>query len=323
MKYELLIQNAQGKTFECSPITDKVEFTTNRTGAPGKLEFSVLKSGELSFHEGNPVRFSVDGKLVFFGYVFTKSKDRWGVISVTAYDQLRYLKSNESYVFSGMTAGQIIQQIANDFELEVGFIEDTGYAIPSLIKENKCCLDIINHAMQLTTLNNGKVYVFYDDAGKLSLRKCEDLMSESIIGTKSLLTEYTYKTDIDSDTYNQIKLVRPNKESGKADTYIVKDSSNISRWGLLQRYETVDEQMNEAQITEQAKTMLAYYNRVLRTLSVKSLGVPGLRAGSMVMINVPDLGDISLSKFVMLEKVTHTYENMLHTMEIETRSIPV
>lgn len=322
MKYELLIQNSQGKTFEVSTITEKVEYTTNRTGSPGKLTFSLIKSGDLSFNEGNPVRFSVDGTLVFFGYVFSKSKDRWGIISVTAYDQLRYLKANESYAFIGKTAGQIIQQIANEFTLRVGTIEDTGYAIPSFIQENKSCLDIISYALQLTTLNTGKVYVFYDDGGKLALRKAEKLMSPTVIGTQSLLTEYTYKTDIDRDTFNQIKLVRPNKETGKADTYIVKDSDTISKWGLLQRYETVDEQMNEAQIVSQAKTMLSYYNRVLRTLTIQALGVVGVRAGSMVMINVPDLGDISLSKFVLLDKVTHTFECDLHTMEIETRTIP-
>ena len=330
MKPELLLQNRAGRVFEISKITEKVEYTTNRTGSAGKLTFSLIKAGDLSFHEGDRVRFSVDGTLIFFGYVFTKVKDRWGVIAVTCYDQLRFLKTNVSYVFTGKTAGQIIQQIANDFNefttdtrlIKVGRIDDTGYAIPSLVQENRSCLDIINHAVQLTTRNTGKVFAFFDDGGELSLRKVEDMRSTTVIGTKSLLTEYEYKTDIDRETYNQIKLVRPNKESGRADTYIVKDSANIERWGLLQLYKTVDEQLNEAQITAQAETMLAYYNRVLRTLTIQSLGVPGIRAGSMVMINVPDLGDISLSKYVLLEKVVHIYANESHTMEVETLTIP-
>jgi len=321
MKYELVIQNGQGKVFEVSELTDTVEYSTNRTGSPGKLTFSLLKAGDLSFNEGNSVRFSVDGQLIFFGYVFTKSKNRWDVIEVTCYDQLRYLKANESYAFIGKTAGEIIKQIANQFNLKLGTIDDTGYAIPSLIRENKSCLDTISYALELTTLNTGKIYVFFDDGGKLSLRLAENMMTNTVIGTKSLLTEYDYKTDIDSDTFNQVKLVRPNKKTGKADTYIFKDSNTISQWGLLQMYDSVDEEMNEAQIVQKAKTMLKYYNRVLRTLSIQSLGVLGIRAGSMVMINVPDLGDISLSKFVLLDRVTHTFKNDDHVMEIETRTI--
>jgi hypothetical protein len=322
MTTELLIQNAQGRVFEVSGITDgAVEYTTNRTGSAGKLAFTLIDASGLQFEEGAAVRFSVDGTKVFFGYVFSRSVDRWGVMQVTAYDQIRYLKANESFAFIGKTAGQIIQTIAGKFSLSVGQIDDTGYAIPSFIQENKSCLDIINHAVQLTVHNTGKIYVFFDDAGKLSLRLAESLKSPVVTGSESYLTEYDFKTDIDRETYNQIKLVRPNKDTGRADTYIVNDSSTISRWGLLQRYETVDEQLNPAQITQQAKTMLAYYNRALRTLTVRSLGVPGVRAGSMVMLNLPDIGEVSTNKFVLLERVTHYFSQNDHTMEFETRSL--
>lgn len=324
MKWELLIQNSGGVIKECSTITEKVEYSTNRTGSPGKLTFSLIKAGDLSFHEGNTVRFSVNGILVFFGYIFSKSKDRWGVIEVTAYDQLRYLKANESYCFKGFTAGQIIERIANQFNLVTGTLEDTGYAIPSLIQEDKSCLDTISKAVDLTTANTGKVFVFFDDGGKLSLRLAENLMTNIIIGSQSLLTDYTYKTDIDSDTYNQIKLVRPNKKTGKGEVVLFRDSETIDKWGLLQKYEKVDEEVNVAQMAEQAQFMLKYYNRVSRTLSAEAIGAPELiplRAGAMIMINVPDLGDISLSKYVLLDKVDHTFENETHTISIETKTI--
>jgi len=59
----------------------------------------------------------------------------------------------------------------------------------------------------------------------------------------------------------------------------------------------------------------------MRTLKVSSLGVPGLRAGQMVYMHVPGLGDINLDRYVLLEKVTHTWENDEHTMEFETMAI--
>ena len=139
-----------------------------------------------------------------------------------------------------------------------------------------------------------------------------------VIGEKSLLTDYTYRTDIDQQTYNSVKLARPNETTGRADVYIAQDSDTIARWGLLQLYQTVDGDANDAQLQAQAKTSLAYYNRRMRTLKVSALGVPGLRAGQMLLARIPGLGDVDLDRYVLLEKVAHTFESGIHTMEFET-----
>lgn len=322
MKTELIIANkSSGKMWEISNSTSEITLETNRTGSPGTLKFTVIKTGDLSFFEGDVVRFSVDGKVQFYGWVFTKIKDRWGVIQVTCYDRLRYLKANASYAFYKQKAGDIIRQIARDLAIEVGELADTGYAIPSLIEENQSCLDIIQNAVQQTLLNTGKVYVFYDNGSGLALQEAKQLKAEVIIGDKSLLTDYSYKTDIDAQTYNYIKLSRPNEETGGADVYVAEDSANIAQWGLLQLYQTVDGSANAAQIEEQAKTTLQYYNRRMRTLSVNSLGVVGLRAGQMVLMKVQGLGDINLDQYVLLERVIHTYKNDSHTMTFDTLAI--
>lgn len=321
MKTELVLATKSGKIQEISNCVQSITYTTNRTGNPGQLEFTLNKSGGISFFEGDVIRLSVDGTLIFYGWVFTKSKDRWDVIDVTCYDRIRYLKASASYAFYDQTAGEIIQQIAQDFELDVSTIEDTGYAIPSLIEEEQTCLDIIEEAIQQTLLNTGKVYVFFDDGKGLSLREAGNMKSTVVIGDKSLMTDYTYKTDIDEQTYNSVKLARPNEETGRADVFIAQDSANIGQWGLLQLYQTVDSDMNDAQIKAQAETSLQYYNRRMRTLSVSSLGVVGLRAGQMVLMKVQGLGDINLDQYVLLEKVTHTFENDLHTMDFDTLAI--
>ncbi len=322
MKTELIIANkSSGQMWEVSNSTSEITLETNRTGSPGTLKFTVIKAGDLSFFEGDVVRFSVDGKLQFYGWVFTKVKDRWGLIQVTCYDRLRYLKANASYAFYKQKAGDIIRQIAEDLAIEVGDLADTGYAIPSLIEENQSCMDIVQSAVQQTLLNTGKVYVFYDNGSGLALQEAEQLKADVIIGDKSLLTDYSYKTDIDAQTYNYVKLSRPNEETGGADVYVAEDSANIAQWGLLQLYQTVDGSANAAQIEEQAKTTLKYYNRRMRTLSVNSLGVVGLRAGQMVLMKVPGLGDINLDQYVLLERVTHTYKNDSHTMTFDTLAI--
>lgn len=321
MTYELLIATHAGPIYNVANNVQSVTYTTNRTGEPGKLEFTLNKAGGISFFEGDVVRFSVDGTLVFYGWIFTKSKDRWDVIEVICYDRVRYLKASASYAFYGQTAGEIIRKIAADFQLDVSDIEDTGYKIPSLIEEEQTCLDIIEEAVQQTLLNTGKIYVFFDDGKGLSLKEAGNMIDKTVIGDKSLLTDYTYKTDIDEQTYNSVKLARPNEETGRADVFVAQDSNTIAQWGLLQLYQTVDGDVNDAQVIAQAQATLKYYNQRMRTLSVTSLGVAGLRAGQMVLMKVEGLGDINLDQFVLLEKVTHTFENGSHTMDFDTLAI--
>ena len=321
MTYELLIATHAGPIYNVANNVQSVTYTTNRTGEPGKLEFTLNKAGGISFFEGDVVRFSVDGTLVFYGWIFTKSKDRWDVIEVTCYDRVRYLKASASYAFYGQTAGEIIRKIAADFQLDVSGIEDTGYKIPSLIEEEQTCLDIIEEAVQQTLLNTGKIYVFFDDGKGLSLKEAGNMIDKTVIGDKSLLTDYTYKTDIDEQTYNSVKLARPNEETGRADVFVAQDSNTIAQWGLLQLYQTVDGDVNDAQVIAQAQATLKYYNQRMRTLSVTSLGVAGLRAGQMVLMKVEGLGDINLDQFVLLDKVTHTFENGSHTMDFDTLAI--
>lgn len=322
MTVELIIaEKRTGKIWNASNATTNITYETNRTGSPGTLKFTVLKSGTLSFVEGDVVRFSVDGKLIFFGWVFTKSKDRWGNIDVTCYDRMRYLKANASYSFYGQSAGDIIKQIAEDFQLETADIADTGFAIPSLIETDQSCLDIIQGVVEQTLLNTGKLYIFYDNGDGLCLTAAEDMKSNIMIGDKSLVLDYTYKTDIDEQTYNSVKIAMANEETGKADVYVARDTDNIARWGLLQLYQKVDNDSNSAQLKAQAEATLSYYNRRLRTLKVSSLGVLGLRAGQMILMQIENLGDINLNQWLLIEKITHTFENDKHTMDIELYEI--
>ena len=57
---------------------------------------------------------------------------------------------------------------------------------------------------------------------------------------------------------NCVKLIYENKETGKREVYMVKDSAHINEWGLLQYLEKVD---NPANARMQAEAMLTLYNQ--------------------------------------------------------------
>ena len=120
MIYKFLVFNPTSNTlYDYAPIVQEVSYTTNRIGSAGKLEFSYIQDQPINMEEGVRVEFYVDGKGIFLGYVFAIKQSRNGEISVTAYDQIRYLKSKASYSFAGKKSGDIIRQIAMDMQLQI------------------------------------------------------------------------------------------------------------------------------------------------------------------------------------------------------------
>lgn len=316
----LVAATAEGLRIDYTDALKSAELATQRFDAPAKLSFEGVEDSGIAIPEGATVRLTDDGQVVFVGYVFTASRDRYGATSYVAYDQLRYLKAKASYSFVNLPLEGIIRQIAADFGLTVGPMAATGYVFPSLIKENESCLDIIFDALAQTIYQTGKIWVFYDNCGALTLVEAKDLMQTAIIGDGSMMTDYTYTRDIDSDTYNRVKLARPNKATGRTDIYVNEDTESIRKWGLLQYYDKVDENLNEAQIAQLCAAYLKYYNRVSQTLKLESMGITGIRAGMMLPVLVRSVQVLSVNRILMAEKVTHSWDGQLHKMTVEVKN---
>ena len=105
----------------------------------------------------------------------------------------------------------------------------------------------------------------------------------------------------------------------KADTYIAEDTETQNKWGLLQYYDQVDENMNAAQIEQMCLQYLQYYNRVVQELSVDALGVVGIRAGMIIPMRISAVDSLSVSRLMLAEKVTHSFKGGEHTMSIDVK----
>ena len=136
MGVELIIGNELGSKAYLPAVEEGIEWSTERKGTPGKLTFKVLGDDLLDFSEGSPVRLKENGDEIFFGFVFSRQQQAGRLISVTAYDQLRYLKNKDTIVYEDKTADQLIQMIAEDYMLKTGTLENTGYVIASRVEEN-------------------------------------------------------------------------------------------------------------------------------------------------------------------------------------------
>lgn len=229
-KVTITIQN-QDKVYQPA-VLDKVTWETQRRGSPGKLCFRCIQDEVLDISEGNIVKMLVGQQGVFSGYIFSRQWDSDGIISITAYDQLRYLKNKDIYQFVGVRASEVVQRIADDFQLQCGEIADTKYMIPKMRASNETLMDIIYTALDHTMVYSGEMYILYDDFGKLVLKNIED-MTIPILIDREEMGKYRYESSIDSDTYSRVKLYHDNRETGKREVYIAQDSEKIAQWGLL------------------------------------------------------------------------------------------
>lgn len=313
MKVELIIQH--GDTLYEPVVQEGITWSTERKGSPGQLSFNVVKDSIIDFTEGDAVRLRVDEKDVFYGFVFKKKRGKDDVISVTAYDQLRYLKNKDTYVYTNKTAGELVQMIAKDFSLQTGTIEDTGFKIASRIEENTSLFDMIQNALDLTLDNKSAMYVLYDDFGKITLKSLESMKLDLLIDEETGET-FNYESSIDGDTYNKIKLTFDNKNTGKRDVYIAQDSEHMNQWGVLQYFDTLEEGENGK---AKADALLKLYNTKTRTLSVNNVfGDTRVRAGSLIPV-ILELGDIELKNYMLVEKCKHTFNNNQHLMTLNLR----
>lgn len=308
--YELLIQH--DSTAYMPPVKEEVKVTTERQISPGVLEFSFVDTG-INIGNGDPVRFKdADGQGVFYGFIFRIKRDRSNIVTITAYDQIRYLKNKDTLVYENKTADGVVSLIGEKYGFNIGTLSNTVWVIASRVEDNVSLLDMISNALDQTLQNTGDLYILHDDFGKLNLSFLGDMYVPIMIDAETG-QNYDYESSIDENTYNRIKLVYDNEDAGKREVYIAQDSSNINRWGILQYFDALQKGENGQ---AKADALLQIYNKETRTLTVKdAAGDSRVRGGSLVVVQL-DLGDVKLQNLMLVEKCVHKYGERKHTMDL-------
>lgn len=317
---ELIITN--GDTSYLVDPVDGVRLSRGRKGVPSKLVFGVLTDDILDFKEGNRVQFKVNGTIVFLGFVFEKERNKKGLIKVLCYDQLRYLKNKDCLVYGGITAGELLKMLCDDYGLKTGDIANTVYKLPASpqrVEKDKALIDMINYALDQTLINtpNHDMYHLYDDGGTIVLASAEQMKLDVYIDGETL-EDYRHKTSIDKDTYNRVKVVRevPDGDRKKlVKTGIVEDDEHVKEWGQLQYLLVPDDKQINA--VERAKRILELKNRKTRDIQLRNvLGDVRVRGGSLIFVSL-NLGDVALNNYVMVDAVDHIFKGGLHTMDLD------
>lgn len=314
LEYEFLIQDSETqKIYDVSSVIEgDINFTSEMQNGASKLTFSYIDNH--MFSNGSVVRFKYNKTNIFYGYIFKVSNNK-GKIEVTAYDSLRYFKYKDTKILSGYSVEKLIKEISIErTNLRVGTLRPTYYTLSDRIEDNKTYLDMVYDGLSDTLLGTGRKYIFSDNFGELQLLEATEMRLPIVLGDESYVLEYTYEKSIDGETYNRIKLAQDNKTTGTRENYIVQDGANMAKWGILQYYEKVDENMNSAQIKEKAENLLKYYNQEEKKFSLSCLGDTRVRGGSGIYIEISELG---LKQWGLVDKVVHKFKGNIHTMDLE------
>ena len=319
--------------FEYHPST--LTLKTERTCSPAVLSGEIPDVSKRKPQMGATVRLRVDGITVFIGRIFSTNINRWGVMSFTAYDIMRYLKNTYSYYYPrGYSPKTVIEDIANHYGLKLGKIADMPNIGQKLMVDNESCFDVISKVVDTATVLMQKILVFYANNDKLCLSYADEMindvvaeneylspLNQTVVGDNALATEYELSTSIDEDTYNQVFLFRESNGAGSRTYKSAQDEINVNKWGVLRLTESVEDFMNNEQMQDKADKLLEMKNRPFKTMRITALGVVGLRAGMMITIHFPSLDDdVSKRQQVVIDSIEHKFEDGVHTMDMEVRT---
>ena len=321
-------------------VAEPIVWTTEQSGSPSKLEFTVIKySGDdtFGFQEGDTVIFIYKDIEVFRGRIFTKQRDKDHHIAVTAYDSLRYFKNEVSPralgLHQGMTTTEVLNWVCSTKTnaFTKGYFEDSKVNVVWNEVEPKTLFDIMSEIEFQTQMGdpNCTVYTLYDDCGKLYYKSSDNMKLDLVID-ESALENFSYTTSIDENTYNRVLLYWDDDEGSTtttkkttsetrnttgSQTFPAIDEQHIKDWGVLQLTKKIDSSVPNPQ--DHAKKLLEQHNKKSRDLTLQGcFGDVRARAGASVILYLY-LGDIQAQHYAFITKARHTFENKFHTMDLD------
>lgn len=344
---ELLVETTNKKIYEISELVKSAEWEDHLNDGCSKFTFSYTATGP-GIDNGNIVRFRYNNTNIFYGVVFKHEVAKNKIVTVTAYDLLRYCKAKDTVVIKGDTATTLAKKMCNYFGIPAGTLTNTGYVLSTDAQSDKTWLDIMYGAIGDTLRDTGRWYALRDEFGSICLRNLTDLETNLILGDGSACYDYSYSKSIDDDFYNEIKLAVDNEVTGKRDIYIAKDSAAISKYGLLQYYDVMSfnttetsgasstgstgETEEEKKAKEKAKkaekeakkkaitlqmvnALLSLYNGETETFSMSCIGNTSIRAGNSFHAYLSEVG---INKRLIVKTATHTFLPN-YTMKLEVK----
>ena len=260
---------------------------------------------------------------MFRGFIFILDwSQKENTVLVTAYDQIRYLSNEISYISEGYTIDKIMSDICSELNLFKGECDSSGTQILAnnapFVFNSVPAIDIIRIAIEQVRRAENRLLVLYDDFGKLTIKDISKMKSNYLIESAISGDIHTTVT-IDDSTYNRVRLKYSSGSETELDGVFVVDGDNQDEIGVLSITLDVNENQDgtEGQLKDIGETYLKIYNTPTRQLTFDDvLGDTDVRGGTFVTTSF-DLDIYNYGQAYVVSRVMHKISDGFHTMDLQ------
>lgn len=317
-KINLIIKNDKG-SFDITNLQTSLNISGSYQQCARILTFDIIVSSydtnipSVFIPIGGFLTLDIDGKRIFTGNVFTKSKSTGkNTMTVTCFDRGQLLKKNKaSYKFSGQSPKSIVSRIAKDFGITMGSVAGPNVKISRKF-EGVNLYSIIQSVYTIASEKTGKNYMLrYSGVGDLDIIEKVKTSNQPIIenGRNLISSEYS---ESNLNMINSVKIVN---KSGKTVKKI-EDKNYINKFGLMS--EIIKTNGKDDAISK-AKKMLKD-GGFERKITVSNLGDLGYISGNTVFVKEEFTG---LNCLFWIDSDIHNIKDGVYTNKLTLNYINI
>lgn len=316
------------KTYDITSYVGNVSWSDSVDTLGSQLDFSTGYSSERYFPKFDincgDIVVMVEEYEIFRGIIVTKDFSSYSEKSYTAVDFLWYFnKSKVIKQFNGINSGAAIGQLCSEFSIPVGSIAPMRSLINHIYYENTVS-EIIDDILEQEFNETGKNYVKEIDKGKFYVFEKYSKTVQGFFRPAINIAPFdvTLAPAMPSRSFSieEMKnsvIIVSGLDNAVYTLATAADTGSISKYGLLQEIESVDdEEKNKAQNI--AENRLKEYNKVTETVSIQLLGDFNVRSGRVIAIKEDYTG---LNGNYFIKSCSHSVSSSVHTMDLELEAV--
>ena len=306
-----------GKEYWITNFVTKVDWSGANTQASRTLVFCMINSPYDSamtvpdVKMGDEIVFYGDtGKARFHGKVTGRERrSEIGEREFTARDFMHNLiKSKESYKFRKKTPEYITRAVCKDLGIQVGTLAKTKKKLEKYMPANTSVYNIILAAYNKVAAKTKKKYGLMMNGKKLCVVETGKIIKGYVLDGQSKLTAAEYTENIDG-MVNEVAVY--NKNGKKVG--VVKNAKWLKAYGPYQESITGTKKAKKMRAADK-KSAQGKLKGADKTAQVEAIGNEDCVAGRGLVIYDKASG---LNATYWIKSDTHTWENGIHTMQLE------
>ncbi len=294
---------SKNKEINLSKVVDEVSTEGNYANVCRTCNFGLplsqsdIRTHLININVGDNIQLIHDNVNLFTGIVWNIPRQTSGKsIDISCKSYGIYLKKNSGFYKFNCTPESAVQQIAKDFNIELGQVATTGITV----KRNFFGNSLYDIIMTMYSLANDKKYIALYDKNKLIIVEKGTLITKPIKSGYNLLT-LSYNDTLENMT-NRVYVY--NKDNILIDT--ISNNTDITNYGILSNYVKAD----DSNYKEQANKLL---NSLDQEIQVQCIGDTSYAVGKSVMLEEPYT---KVKGRFYIDEDSHIFKNGIYTNKL-------